>query len=169
VAWDYPGDDKPKPVAFPDPQSVAIMDEGISYVNLPTLIELKLASGMTNPNRMKDLADVLDLITLLALPGDFVQQLAPYVHDKFIELWMTSRQVTRRYGRIWRSKFLTLEARTIDDMIAALQAAAEEHQAMRDDGVTLDVDGGTADDYAYLVTTDPEVARKYGMEEEGER
>ena len=98
-----------------------------------------------------------------------MQQLAPYVHDKFIELWMTSRQVTRRYGRIWRSKFLTLEARTIDDMIAALQAAAEEHQAMRDDGVTLDVDGGTADDYAYLVTTDPEVARKYGMEEEGER
>ena len=36
------------------------------------------------------------------------------------------------------------------------------------DGVTLDPDGGTADDYAYLVTTDPQVAKKYGMEDESE-
>lgn len=28
--------------------------------------------------------------------------------------------------------------------------------------------GGTSDDHAYLVTTDPEVARKYGTEEEDE-
>jgi hypothetical protein len=34
--------------------------------------------------------------------------------------------------------------------------------------VTLDPGGGTADDYAYLVTTDPEIARKYDMEEEDE-
>jgi hypothetical protein len=30
--------------------------------NLPTLIELKLASGMTNAGRLKDLADVQELI-----------------------------------------------------------------------------------------------------------
>ena len=169
VTGDYPGDGEPKPVAFPDPLAVADEHEGIHYLNLRTLIQLKLASGMTNPNRMKDLADVLDLIRILALPRDFVQQLDPYVQDKFIELWTTSRQVSRRYVRIWRNKFLTLEATKIDDMITALQAAADEFQAMRDDGVALDPEGGTADDYAYLVTTDPEVARKYGMEEEDER
>ena len=168
VTGDYPGDGKPKPVAFPDPSAVAVMHEGINYLNLSTLIELKLASGMTNPDRMKDLADVLELIKILALPRDFVQQLDPYVQNKFIELWSANRQVTRRYVRLWRNKFLTLEAKKIDDMIATLHAAAAELQAMREDGVTMDPEGGTADDYAYLVTTDPEIAKKHGMEEEDE-
>ena len=168
ITGDYPGDGKPKPVAFPDPAAVAVVHEGISYLNLATLIELKLASGMTNSDRMKDLADVLELIKLLALPKDFVQQLAPYVQPKFIELWTANRQISRRYVRVWRNKFLTLEAKSIDDMIEILQNAAAELQAMRDDGVTLHPGGGTADDYAYLVTTDPEVARKYEMEEADE-
>src|SRR5262249_27917082 len=111
VTGDYPGDGKPKPVAFPDPLAASVEHEGINYLNLPTLIELKLASGMTNPDRMKDLADVLELIKLLALPRDFVQQLAPYVQDKFIELWMANRQVVRRYVRLWRNKSITVEAR----------------------------------------------------------
>lgn len=170
VAGDYPGDGKPKPVAFPDPAAAEVVgvDDGISYLSLPALIELKLASGMTNPDRMKDLSDVLELIKLLALPKDFVQELAPYVHDKYLELWAATRQVTRRYVRLWRNKLLTLEARSIDEMIAALGAAAAELSAMRDDGVVLDPEGGTADDYAYLVTTDPAIAKKYGMEEEDE-
>lgn len=168
VTGDYPGDGKPKPVAFPDPLAVAVEHEGVKYLNLPTLVELKLASGMTNPDRMKDLADVLELIKLLALPKDFALKLAPYVREKFIELWTANRQVTKRYVRIWRNKFLTLDAANIDDVIATLQGAVTELQAMRNDGVTLDPSGGTADDYAYLVTTDPEIARKYGMEEEDE-
>ena len=84
---DYPGDDKPKPVSFPDPRQVSIEDDGISYINLPKLIELKLASGMTNPGRLKDLADVLELIRILALPIEFSSQLDPFVQDKFKELW----------------------------------------------------------------------------------
>lgn len=168
VTGDYPGDGKPKPVAFPDPLAVAVEHEGVKYLNLPTLVELKLASGMTNPDRMKDLADVLELIKILALPKDFALSLAPYVREKFIELWTANRQVTKRYVRIWRNKFLTLDAANIDDVIAALQGAVTELQTMRNDGVTLDPSGGTADDYAYLVTTDPEIARKYGMEEEDE-
>jgi hypothetical protein len=168
VTGDYPGDGKPKPVAFPDPLATAVEQEGIKYLNLQTLVELKLASGMTNPDRMRDLADVLELIKLLALPRDFALQLAPYVREKFIELWTATRQVTRRYVRLWRNKLLTVDATSINDMIATLQGAAAELQAMRDDGVTLDPNGGTEDDYAYLVTTDPEIARKYGMEEEDE-
>jgi hypothetical protein len=53
-------------------------------------------------------------------------------------------------------------------MIATLQGSLAELQAMRNDGVALDPNGGTADDYAYLVTTDPEIAKKYEMEEEDE-
>jgi hypothetical protein len=87
VAGQYPGDGKPKPIAFPDPKDVAIEIDGIRYIQLPRLIELKLASGMTNPGRLKDLADVQELIRVLKLPVDFSLKLHEYVGPKFQELW----------------------------------------------------------------------------------
>ena len=56
IAGEFPGDGKPKPVAFPDPATVGVEIKGVRYLSLPTLVELKLASGMTNPGRLKDLA-----------------------------------------------------------------------------------------------------------------
>ena len=53
-------------------------------------------------------------------------------------------------------------------MIENLEAASDMLRKMRDDGVTLDTPGGTADDYAQLVTTDPDIARKYDMHDESE-
>src|SRR3984893_17967720 len=58
VTGDYPGDGKPQPVAFPNPATVRMESEGMAVLNLPTLVELKLASGTTNPLRLKDIADV---------------------------------------------------------------------------------------------------------------
>jgi hypothetical protein len=84
---DFPGDGKPKPVAFPDPAAVRVDLEGIPCLSLARLIELKLASGMTNPGRLKDLADVQQVIRQLQLPQDFAQQLDAYVRDKYQELW----------------------------------------------------------------------------------
>ena len=82
----FPGDGKPKPVSFPDPSAVCFEADGIRYVNLPTLVELKLASGMTNPGRMKDLADVQELIKTLKLPAEFAEQLHPYVREHYSKL-----------------------------------------------------------------------------------
>jgi hypothetical protein len=87
VAGEFPGDGKPKPVAFPDPAQVRVVADGIPCVNLPSLVELKLASGMTNPGRLKDLADAQELIRLLLLPADFADRLNPFVRDKYLELW----------------------------------------------------------------------------------
>jgi Uncharacterised nucleotidyltransferase len=87
VTGDFPGDGKPKPVSFPDPSKVAVEISGISFVNLPTLIDMKLASGMTAPNRLKDLADVQELIRVLHLPHELGEQLNPFVRPKFDELW----------------------------------------------------------------------------------
>lgn len=166
ITGDYPGDGKPKPVAFPDPAAASTSSDGVSYINLPALVELKLASGMTNAGRLRDLADVLELIKLLNLPANFTEQLDPYVRDKFAELW---KQARKRYIMLWRNKWLTAEARTIDDMILSLRAAADQLEAMRKDGVTLDLEaGGVGDDYAHLTTTDPEIAKKYDMVEESE-
>jgi hypothetical protein len=87
VAGDYPGDGKPKPVAFPDPAGVSVELDGIRCLGLPTLLEMKLASGMTNPRRMQDLADVQRLIETLALPIELAEQLNLFVRDKYRELW----------------------------------------------------------------------------------
>ena len=93
IAGDFPGDGKAKPVAFPDPRTVNLDAEfdGVSYISLPRLVELKLASGMTNPGRLKDLSDVLELIKVLNLPVDFGDHLDEYVRPKFDELWRDSK------------------------------------------------------------------------------
>jgi hypothetical protein len=87
VSGDYPGDGKPKPVAFPEPDDVTEIIDGIRCVNLPTLITLKIASGMTNPARLKDLADVQELIKHLKLPQQYADNLHPFVQHEFLELW----------------------------------------------------------------------------------
>lgn len=168
VTGQFPGDGKPKPVAFPDPEAVAVEKEGIRYLSLPSLVELKLASGMTSPERLKDLSDVMELIKLLDLPKDFCQQLSPFVHEKYVELWQSAKPATKRYMTLWRNKPLTQDATSINDMIAGLRRAVETLEAMRADGVTLEANGGAAEDYAYLVTSDPAVARKYDMHDESE-
>ena len=86
VSGQFPGDGKPKPVSFPEPDDVAVDIDGVRYANLPTLIELKLASGMTNPGRLRDLADVQELIRVLRLTSEFAEKLDPYVRGKFTEL-----------------------------------------------------------------------------------
>jgi hypothetical protein len=86
VTGQFPGDGRPKPVAFPDPRAAASEIDGIRYLTLPNLIELKLASGMTNPGRLKDLADVQELIRVPKLQDNFKDQLNPYVREKFVEL-----------------------------------------------------------------------------------
>ena len=70
----------------------------------------------------------------------------------------------KRYDTIWRNKFLTIEAKSIDDMINILRGAAEQLAAMAKDGVKLDPNGGTEDDYACLYTNDPKTAKKHGLE-----
>ncbi len=93
----YPGDGLPKPVVFPEPESVAVLLEGtIPYISLKTLLELKLASGMTAPHRPRDLDDVIQLIRVNLLPINYADQLNPYVQEKFRELWQ-SAQIVEEY------------------------------------------------------------------------
>jgi hypothetical protein len=83
---EYPGDGKPKPVSIPEPSAASTEIDGVRFVTLEKLIELKLASGMTAPHRLKDLADVQELIKFRGLEPEFAERLDPYVREKFIEL-----------------------------------------------------------------------------------
>jgi hypothetical protein len=91
IAGDFPGDGLPKPVAFPDPGEAAVEGERYRILALPKLVELKLASGMTAPHRLKDLADVLELIKAASLPADLADRLDPYVRAKYAELWRAAQ------------------------------------------------------------------------------
>ena len=62
---------------------------------LPRLIELKLASGMSAPHRIKDLADVLELIRAAHLPSELVNSLDASVQQKFTELWQAAQAAER--------------------------------------------------------------------------
>jgi len=160
LSGDYPGDGKPKPVSFPDPSQAAETINGISYLTLPKLVELKLASGMTNIDRLKDLADVQELIKALDLRLDFREKLDPYVRGEFTSLWNHSQPAPA-------TRFLLLfpgEAKKFEELIAAQPAQADKLKVMRADGILLENRGGKV----WLATTDPDLARKYDMHKESE-
>jgi len=83
----FPGDDKPKPISFPDPATVAIRGAPFALLPIERWIELKLASGMVAAHRLKDLADVQELIRSAKLPSTMADALDPWVRVKFVELW----------------------------------------------------------------------------------
>ena len=86
LSGEFPGDGKPKEIAFPDPDEHVVDLQHIKVVDLKTLIELKLASGMTAAHRLQDLADVQRLIEVHRLSPAFGDELRPYVRAKFKEL-----------------------------------------------------------------------------------
>jgi len=83
----FPGDDKPKPIAFPDPATTAVRGARFALLPMPCYIELKLASGMVAAHRAKDLVDIQELIKSAELGQEVADELNPWVRDKFLELW----------------------------------------------------------------------------------
>lgn len=149
IAGEFPGDGKPKPVAFPDPRLAFELRGGIQVLPLPRLIELKLASGMTGAGRMKDLGDVEQLISMRAIPRDLANQLHDYVRARYLEIWDSLHQSARRYVLVCRNP------------------TTENLAAMVADGVAIDPSRST-NECAYLVTANREVAEKYDMQPEDE-
>jgi hypothetical protein len=165
LSGEFPGDEKPKPVSFPGPQDVSFEDDGIWYINLTNLIEMKLASGMTQPDRIKDLADVQQLIQICNLGAEFADQLNPYVRDKFMELCESGK---KRYVTMLRTDWPDDDASSIRNREKARRDAADTLESMRLDGVEISASGAVSHDYTLLVTTDPVIAAKYDMVEESE-
>jgi len=98
TSGEFPGDGLPKPVAFPDPSGSAVIIDEVKTISLEKLIELKLTSGMTAGDRLKDLADVQELIKLKKLDKDFANKLNAFVRSKFIELQQSVETASERAG-----------------------------------------------------------------------
>jgi len=92
TAGEFPGDGLPKPVAFPDPAGKSIERDAVRFITLEKLVELKLASGLTAPHRLRDLADVQDLIIALALPLELEEKLDASVRAEYRRLWEAAQK-----------------------------------------------------------------------------
>lgn len=86
TSGEFPGDGLPKPVQFPEPGEFAVSIDGIKTISLEKLIELKLTSGISAGDRLKDLADVQELIKLKGLDESFAEKLNEFVREKYLEL-----------------------------------------------------------------------------------
>src|SRR5262249_20254557 len=75
-----PGFGEPVPFTFPDPIAVTQEIDHLKVVNLPQLVQLKLAA-----RRYYDFGDVTFLIRAHNLDESFLPQLHPAVHRDFIE------------------------------------------------------------------------------------
>ena len=80
VTGNYPGRGDPGPIAYPDPAAVAQIIENRPVLNLPTLVQLKLAA-----HRHKDFGDVVELIGVNKLDERFLEAIHPSVHSDYIE------------------------------------------------------------------------------------
>jgi hypothetical protein len=87
IVGDFPGDGKPKPVAFPDPEHAAVRGNTFRVLALPRLVELKLASAMTAPHRGHDFFDIVQLVRRAGLPRELADELDTYVRPKYDEAW----------------------------------------------------------------------------------
>jgi hypothetical protein len=80
---------------FPGSRGLRVRGQRVALLPLPKLIELKLASGMSAPHRLKDLADVLELVRALGLSRDLAEGLDPSVRSKHDELWQAAQTPDR--------------------------------------------------------------------------
>jgi hypothetical protein len=83
----FPGTGKPGPIAFPDPADVSVVIEKARVVNLPQLVQLKLAG-----RRHSDFGDVVYLIRTHDLDESFVDKLHASVRRDYLECLVEKRR-----------------------------------------------------------------------------
>lgn len=72
------------------------------------------------------------------------------------------------YRLLWRNKFLTVDATTIQDFIDVFEHRLAELKSMKAHGINLNPDSGISDDYAEFETDDDAVAKLFDFEEHDE-
>jgi hypothetical protein len=168
LTGDFPGDGKPKPVAFPLPNEVAAEIQGIKYLNVATLINLKLASYMTGADRAKDLGDVQELMKALQLGPEFGEQIHPYVQPLYADLCDKLSTTTRPFVRIWEGALPAGLPTAGPQLAEALAGVDPTLIPMFADGVTAELVHGKRQTHVKLQTRSRSIAQKYQMVDESE-
>ncbi len=98
TAGEFPGDGLPKPVKFPHPTGKTVERKQVKVIALENLIELKLASGLSAPHRIRDIADVQDLIIALDLSLELEEKLDESVRSEYRRLWEAAQKAREYRG-----------------------------------------------------------------------
>ncbi|MGC4004426.1 MAG: nucleotidyltransferase family protein [Pirellulales bacterium] len=162
VSGQYPGDGKPKPVAFPDPSGVAEQYHSIHFLSLAALIELKLASGISNADRGKDLVDVRELIVKNGLDRDYADKLNPYVREPFLRIW---DRISENITYLTVMTFPTL-SQTPQDWSQLFAALPEEKQVllpMQNAGLELEPSRSRKPNEVWFKSNNPALAKTFDM------
>lgn len=69
------------------------------------------------------------------------------------------------YSTIWRNKWLTAEATSFDEMIKIYRETANYFEQLKRAGIELDMTAAE-DDYIFLRTSDAQLAKEFGLEED---
>lgn len=168
LTGDFPGDGKPKPVSFPQPAHVAVEIDGIKYLNIATLINLKLASFMTGTDRAKDLGDVQELMKALRLGREFAVSIDPYVRPLYEDLCVRLATTSRPFVRIWQGILPSGLPSAGPSLAEALTAIDSSLAPLFVDGVSAELIPGKRQTHVKLFTRDRQIAEKYQMVDESE-
>ncbi len=161
VVGDYLREQNTQLPMHADPSTGSVEIDGIRYLELPQLVELLLAFGMSRAKGIH-LSDVQEAIRHLALPLDLMNEFHPAVKDKYGELWNSMRSSPPMHA--WRIKAehpLPCNA-TWDDAGVAFPTLVSRLDAMQADGVSLETCPGDVYTACFL-TRDSEVARRFGF------
>jgi hypothetical protein len=96
------GLDWAKAIRFPDPAEDRSVEEidGLPTVVLVRLIEMKLACGLSNPRRPRDIDDALRLMEVHRLDKRFATRLHPLLRKDFKRLVDVIRQYPGSHGPV---------------------------------------------------------------------
>lgn len=72
-------------------EDARLQREGLWLITLEKLIELKLASGLSAPHRLRDLSDVQELIVRLKLSLELAERLDESVRSEYRRLWQIAQ------------------------------------------------------------------------------
>jgi hypothetical protein len=169
LSGEYPGDGKPKPVAFPLPGSVSTEIQGIKYLNVATLINLKLASFLTGGvDRTKDKGDVVELMKARGLSYELADQINPYVRDKYLELCDELEKLERPAAMVWQMP-TGIAANVSDASLRQVLANLDPSlSAMLAEGLEPTLVQTKSGPVLLLQTWNRRIARKYDMVDRSE-
>lgn len=83
----------PLRIQFSRPERQFVVSDGVTTISLEKLIELKIAFGMTAPDRLKDLGDVQGLNKGKSLDASFANRLDTFAQYAFLQLQKAVQQV----------------------------------------------------------------------------
>ena len=71
-----------------------------------------------------------------------------------------------KYYRIWQNRYITANAKNIDDFIEKFESLTQVLKKWKEEGVYLDPDSNIEDDQAIFITTDMQIANEEGFKQD---